>query len=273
MRPNCTTRSTARAPQQLQLNMQEVANNLNISLSSSEQVSPNFWTDPKNGIPYFMAVQTPEYRIADKNQLDNTPLAAGVGPHRHANANRSRQCRDRAARRRSVRLQSFEHSGRSTTSTAAFRTKISAAWLGGPQDCRRTSNRSSSPATTLSFAARFESMASGLRQPDAGPLVRRRIRLHADGRQLPELRGSARRHPRAAGGWRRHPADVVRDRNDLERALAHGRHHGDRRRLGEFDPAGHFCSRAARSRHERHRCSPVGRRHAVAAGADDRRRR
>lgn len=66
--------------QQLQLKMQDVANNLNISLSSSEQVSPNFWTDPKNGIPYFMAVQTPEYRIASKNQLDNTPLASGIDP-------------------------------------------------------------------------------------------------------------------------------------------------------------------------------------------------
>ena len=66
--------------QQLHLDMQDVANNLNISLSSSEQVSPNFWTDPKNGIPYFMAVQTPEYRIADKNQLDDTPLASALDP-------------------------------------------------------------------------------------------------------------------------------------------------------------------------------------------------
>jgi multidrug efflux pump subunit AcrB len=66
--------------QQLQLSMQDVANNLNISLSSSEQVSPNFWSDPKNGIPYYMAVQTPEYRISDKNRLDNTPLASGLDP-------------------------------------------------------------------------------------------------------------------------------------------------------------------------------------------------
>jgi multidrug efflux pump subunit AcrB len=66
--------------QQLHLAMQDVANNLNISLSSSEQVSPNFWTDPRNGIPYFMAVQTPEYRIADKNQLDDTPLASSLDP-------------------------------------------------------------------------------------------------------------------------------------------------------------------------------------------------
>jgi multidrug efflux pump subunit AcrB len=64
--------------QQLGLNMQEAANNLNISLSSSAQVSPNFWTDPKNGIPYYLAVQTPEYRIANKNQLDNTPLASSL---------------------------------------------------------------------------------------------------------------------------------------------------------------------------------------------------
>jgi multidrug efflux pump subunit AcrB len=67
--------------QQLGLNMQEVANNLNISLSSSEQVSPNFWTDPKAGIPYYFAVQTPEYKISTRNQLDNTPLTAGVDPN------------------------------------------------------------------------------------------------------------------------------------------------------------------------------------------------
>ena len=66
--------------EQLQLKMQDVADNLNISLSSSVQVSPNFWTDPKNGVPYYMAVQTPEYRIGNKVQLDNTPLASGLDP-------------------------------------------------------------------------------------------------------------------------------------------------------------------------------------------------
>jgi multidrug efflux pump subunit AcrB len=51
---------------------------VNISLSSSEQVSPNFWTDPKNGIPYFFAVQTPEYKIANKQDLDNTLIAGST---------------------------------------------------------------------------------------------------------------------------------------------------------------------------------------------------
>ena len=40
-----------------------IANNLNVSLASSEQVSPNFWTDPSNGIPYYLAVQTPQYWV------------------------------------------------------------------------------------------------------------------------------------------------------------------------------------------------------------------
>ena len=62
--------------QELGLTVNQVANDINISLSSSEQVAPNFWTDPKNGIPYFMAVQTPEYRLPNKNALDNIPIAS-----------------------------------------------------------------------------------------------------------------------------------------------------------------------------------------------------
>jgi multidrug efflux pump subunit AcrB len=62
--------------EQLGLNVTSIANNLNISLASSEQVSPNFWTDPKNGIPYYFAVQTPEYKIASLNDLNNTPIVS-----------------------------------------------------------------------------------------------------------------------------------------------------------------------------------------------------
>ncbi len=61
--------------QEIGQTVNQVANNLNISLSSSEQITPNFWTDPKNGIPYYLAVQTPEYKLRDKNDLDNIPIA------------------------------------------------------------------------------------------------------------------------------------------------------------------------------------------------------
>src|SRR6476646_1349999 len=61
---------------QLGLNANTVATNLNISLSSSEQVTPNFWTDPKSGIPYYLAVQTPESKISSIGDLGNTPVSS-----------------------------------------------------------------------------------------------------------------------------------------------------------------------------------------------------
>jgi multidrug efflux pump subunit AcrB len=59
---------------QFGLTVNDIALNLNTSLSSSEQVSPNFWTDPGNGTPYYLAVQTPEYRVSSLNDLMNTPV-------------------------------------------------------------------------------------------------------------------------------------------------------------------------------------------------------
>ena len=58
-----------------------IANNINVSLSSSEQVSPNFWTDPSNGIPYYLAVQTPEHLVSSLNELENTPIGAFAAPN------------------------------------------------------------------------------------------------------------------------------------------------------------------------------------------------
>ncbi len=63
---------------QLGLNAIEIATNINISLSSSEQVTPNFWTDPVSGIPYYLAVQTPEYRVASLGDLSNTPISTSL---------------------------------------------------------------------------------------------------------------------------------------------------------------------------------------------------
>jgi multidrug efflux pump subunit AcrB len=57
-----------------------IASQLNVSLSSSQQVSPNFWTDPASGIPYYLAAQTPEYRVSSLNDLGNTPVSASPLP-------------------------------------------------------------------------------------------------------------------------------------------------------------------------------------------------
>jgi multidrug efflux pump subunit AcrB len=53
----------------------DIGNNIATSLTSSETVSPNFWTDPTNGIPYFIAVQTPQYQVSSLNDLGNTSVS------------------------------------------------------------------------------------------------------------------------------------------------------------------------------------------------------
>jgi multidrug efflux pump subunit AcrB len=63
---------------QFGINASTVATNLNVSLSSDVQVSPNFWTDPASGIPYYLAVQTPEYRVNSVNALRSTPVSSIV---------------------------------------------------------------------------------------------------------------------------------------------------------------------------------------------------
>lgn len=63
---------------QLGLNASTVATNINVSLSSSVQVSPNFWTDLSSGIPYYLAVQAPEYKINSLNALANTPVSTSL---------------------------------------------------------------------------------------------------------------------------------------------------------------------------------------------------
>ena len=59
---------------QFGLTQQDVANSLYISLSSSAAVQPNFWLDPKMGITYTVAAQTPQYSVNSINALQNTPI-------------------------------------------------------------------------------------------------------------------------------------------------------------------------------------------------------
>jgi multidrug efflux pump subunit AcrB len=65
---------------QFGLTASDIGNNVGTSLASSETVSPNFWTDPTNGIPYYITVQTPEYQVHSMNDLGNTPVSTGTSP-------------------------------------------------------------------------------------------------------------------------------------------------------------------------------------------------
>src|SRR6202012_4962480 len=59
---------------QFGLTQEDGANSIYISLSSSAAVQPNFWLDPKMGITYMVAAQTPQYRVSSINALENTPI-------------------------------------------------------------------------------------------------------------------------------------------------------------------------------------------------------
>jgi multidrug efflux pump subunit AcrB len=60
--------------QQVGFTQRDVANNLLISLSGSFQTTPEFWLDPKTGVSYSIAVQTPQYRTQSLQDLENIPV-------------------------------------------------------------------------------------------------------------------------------------------------------------------------------------------------------
>jgi len=57
----------------------DVASNLLISLSGSFQTSPTFWLNPKNGVSYPIATQTPQYRLDSLQSLENIPVTGTSG--------------------------------------------------------------------------------------------------------------------------------------------------------------------------------------------------
>ncbi|UFP93761.1 efflux RND transporter permease subunit [Gloeobacter morelensis] len=61
---------------QMGLSQRDVANTLLYSLASSGQSAPNYWLNPKNGVNYLVAVQTPQYRVNSAAALENTPITA-----------------------------------------------------------------------------------------------------------------------------------------------------------------------------------------------------
>jgi CzcA family heavy metal efflux pump len=64
---------------QVGLNARDVAQSVLISLSGSFQTAPNFWLNPKNGVSYSIAVQSPQYRLTTLDALMNVPVSSPQG--------------------------------------------------------------------------------------------------------------------------------------------------------------------------------------------------
>jgi CzcA family heavy metal efflux pump len=67
--------------QELGFTERDVASSVLISLSSSFQVTPNFWADPKTGINYPVAIQTPQHRVDSVEAVTSTSLAGRDPAH------------------------------------------------------------------------------------------------------------------------------------------------------------------------------------------------
>jgi multidrug efflux pump subunit AcrB len=52
----------------------EVAGNLLVALSGSFQTSPSFWLDPKSGVTYTVATESPQYDFESLQDLENIPV-------------------------------------------------------------------------------------------------------------------------------------------------------------------------------------------------------
>ncbi|MDB5295057.1 MAG: Cobalt-zinc-cadmium resistance protein CzcA, partial [Phycisphaerales bacterium] len=61
------------------LTQRDVANNVLVATANSFAVTPNYWVDPKSGLKYAVAVQTPKHLIGDVQDLQNINLPGKDG--------------------------------------------------------------------------------------------------------------------------------------------------------------------------------------------------
>jgi multidrug efflux pump subunit AcrB len=60
--------------QEFGISEDEVVRNVLVTTNSSGQTSPNFWVNPKNGVSYPLAVQSPTYRVNSAQDLWTVPI-------------------------------------------------------------------------------------------------------------------------------------------------------------------------------------------------------
>jgi multidrug efflux pump subunit AcrB len=68
--------------QQVGYNAKDVAGDILVALSGSFQTAPTFWLNPKSGVSYNIAAQSPQYEMESLQDLNNIPVAAlgGAAP-------------------------------------------------------------------------------------------------------------------------------------------------------------------------------------------------
>jgi multidrug efflux pump subunit AcrB len=74
--PNWTVDVDRTRAAEVGLTQQNVAQSLLVALSGSFQTTPQFYLDPRSGVSYEIAVQSPQYRLDSLAELNSLPLTA-----------------------------------------------------------------------------------------------------------------------------------------------------------------------------------------------------
>jgi multidrug efflux pump subunit AcrB len=74
--PNLTVDVDRTRAENTGLTQQNVAQSLLVALSGSFQTSPNFYLDPRNGVSYNIAIQSPQYRMDNMAELEGLPVTS-----------------------------------------------------------------------------------------------------------------------------------------------------------------------------------------------------
>jgi CzcA family heavy metal efflux pump len=72
---------------QMGFTQKEVAQNMLVSLSGSQQVLPNYWVDPNNGISYVVESRTPIHKVDSLDAINAIPIISNNGEQRQLLAN------------------------------------------------------------------------------------------------------------------------------------------------------------------------------------------
>ena len=74
--PNFTVNVDRTRAQAIGFTQKDVAQSLLVALSGSFQTTPSFYLDPRNGVSYNVAVQTPQYRLDSMSALQSLPVTS-----------------------------------------------------------------------------------------------------------------------------------------------------------------------------------------------------
>jgi multidrug efflux pump subunit AcrB len=74
--PNMTVAVDRTRAQAVGLSQKDVATSLLVALSGSFQTTPSFYLDPRTGVTYNVAVQTPQYKLDSLAELNSLPVTS-----------------------------------------------------------------------------------------------------------------------------------------------------------------------------------------------------